>query len=434
MPSPYPDGMRSYTWGVEGQRVILHADLDAFFASVEQLDDPSLRGRPVLVGGTGNRGVVCAASYEARPFGCRSAMPMGRARALCPQAMVVRPRFDRYCELSDQFMTILGSFSPLIEALSLDEAFVDVTGSVRLFGSGGKIAADIRARTRAELGLAVSVGVAPCKFVAKIASDLCKPDGLLAVPMEGLQEWLAPLPIERMWGVGPRTLPHYHAAGIRTFGHLQRMPPETLQQLLGDHALHTQQLALGHDDRAVHTEHEAKGVGKERTFGHDLDHPDAVLSELHSLVQAACARLRASGGRTRRFTLKIRFSDFETITRSATLATETDSTTEVWACARQTFEQWAARSFQPVRLVGIRLERLGAFVPDLFTDAHAEKQRTLDRVADAIEARFGRGAAVRGSGARSGETHSSETRSSETRRGPKHGGAPPGDSRSVRAD
>ena len=424
MPPPYPDGMRSYTWGVQGQRVILHADLDAFFASVEQLDDPALRGRPVLVGGTGSRGVVCAASYEARPFGCRSAMPMGRARALCPQAVVVRPRFDRYCQLSDQFMDILGGFSPLIEALSLDEAFVDVTGSVRLLGSGPEMAAAIRARTRAELGLAVSVGVAPCKFVAKIASDLCKPDGLLAVPQEGLQEWLAPLPIERMWGVGPRTLPHYHAAGIRTFGHLQRMPPETVKQLLGDHALHAQQLALGHDDRQVHNEHEAKGVGKERTFGHDLEHAEAVLSELHGLVQAACARLRASGGRTRRITLKIRFSDFETITRSATLSTETDSTNEVWTCARSTFEQWAAKNFQPVRLVGIRLERLGEFVPDLFTDARAEKQRTLDRVADAIEARFGRGAAVRGGAARGGTARSGPVRA-ETARGATPGTTPP---------
>ncbi len=381
-----------------GERVILHADLDAFFASVEQLDNPELRGRPVLVGGTGPRGVVCAASYEARPFGCRSAMATARARALCPHAVVVRPRFARYAELSGRFMAILGRMSPLVEALSMDEAFVDATGSVRLLGPGEEIARAIRRETRAELGLAVSVGVGPCKFVAKLASDLCKPDGLLAVPAAGLPEWLAPLDIGRMWGVGPRTLPRYHAAGIRTFGDLQRMDAAAVRAALGEHGVAARDLALGRDDRPVEAEHEARGVGKERTFAADIAEPDAVLAELHLLAQAACARLRATGGRTRRFTLKIRFGHFETITRSATLDRETDSTETVWRAARDTFAAWAAREFQPVRLVGIRLERLapGAHVPDLFAHPAEERSRALDRVADAIEARFGPGAARRG--------------------------------------
>lgn len=379
-------------------RVILHADLDAFFASVEQLDHPELRGKPVLVGGTGLRGVVCAASYEARPFGCRSAMPTARARVLCPHAIFVKPRFSRYVELSERFMAILGRFSPAVQALSLDEAFVDATGSVQLFGPGETIGRAVREATRAELGLAVSVGVAPNKFVAKLASDLCKPNGLLDVPAEGLSEWLASIDIARMWGVGPKSLPRYHAAGIRTFGDLQRLTPESAAAALGDHGAFTRELALGNDTRPVETEHEAKGVGKERTFGVDIAEPDAVLDELHALTQAACARLRAKGGRTRRITLKIRFGDFETVTRSATLASETDSTMEIWRAARETFTAWATRSFQPVRLIGIRLERLadGAFVPDLFTDARTERSRALDRVADAIEAKFGRGMARRG--------------------------------------
>lgn len=380
------------------ERVILHADLDAFFASVEQLDDPSLRGKPVLVGGTGPRGVICAASYEARPFGCRSAMATARAVALCPHAHVVRPRFGRYVELSDRFMAILGAFSPMIEALSLDEAFVDVTGSTRLFGSGTDMARAIRAQTREQLGLAVSVGVAPNKFVAKLASDLCKPDGLLAVPSDGLVQWLAPLPIERMWGVGPKSLPRFHAAGVRTFGDLQRLQPAQATSMLGDHAAFLRDLALGLDTREVETEHEAKGVGKERTFGTDIDDPEAVADELHLLTQSACARLRAKGGAARRITLKIRYGAFETITRSATLPSETDSTVEIWRAARATFDQWARRSFQPVRLVGIRLERVpeSELVGDLFRDPRAERARALDRVADAIEAKFGRGAAQRG--------------------------------------
>ncbi len=379
-------------------RVILHADLDAFFASVEQLDDPTLRGKPVLVGGTGSRGVVCAASYESRVFGCRSAMPMARARVLCPQAIIVRPRFERYCELSEKFMNILGRLSPLVEALSVDEAFVDATGSQLLLGTGHQMASNVRLATRAELGLAVSVGVGPNKFVAKLASDMAKPDGLLVVPHQALSEWLAPIDIARMWGVGPQTLPKYHAAGVRTFGHLQSMDPQTVRKLLGDHGLFTRQLALGCDDRPVETEHEAKGVGKERTFGQDITSVDHVVDELHALTQAACARLRAKGGRTKRITLKIRFGDFETITRSATLESETDSTMEVWAAARATFMVWANRGFRPVRLIGIRLERLpeGAFVPDLFCSPRTERSRALDRVADAIETRFGRGAARRG--------------------------------------
>ena len=382
-------------------RTILHADLDAFFASVEQLDNPALRGQPVLVGGRSGRGVVAAASYEARTFGCRSAMPMSRALSLCPHAMVAPPRFERYSELSHRFMDILGRFSPLVEALSVDEAFVDVTGSRLLHGDGPAIARAIRAATSAELGLTVSVGVGPNKFVAKLASDMDKPDGLTVAPdaPDALAAWLQPLGIERMWGVGPKSLPHFHAAGIRTFGDLQRMDPGKLRTALGDHALGMRERAFGRDDRPVETEHERKGVGHETTFGEDVADPEAVVDVLHGLTERACRRLRASGGTTRRIAIKIRFGDFETITRSCTLDAETDSTLAALAVAKDLFRRWAARDFVPVRLIGVRLERTeaGDEAPaSLFADVQDERHRTIDRVADAIERKFGKGIVGRG--------------------------------------
>ncbi|NBP52212.1 MAG: DNA polymerase IV [Actinobacteria bacterium] len=387
---------------VDRERTILHADLDAFFASVEQLDDPSLRGKPVLVGGRSGRGVVAAASYESRAFGCRSAMPMSRALALCPQAVVVGPRFGRYSELSGRFMAILGRFSPLVEALSVDEAFVDATGSRLLHGDGPEIARKVRAATRAELGLAVSVGVGPNKFVAKLASDMDKPDGLTVAPAEGLADWLAPLPIARMWGVGPRTLPRFVAAGVRTFGDLQRMEEGELRARLGDHAVSMRTLARGIDDRAVETEHERKGVGHETTFPEDLEDPELVVDALHGLVEGACRRLRASGGSTRRITVKIRSGDFETVTRSTTLDAETDSTLAVLRAAKDLFRRWAERGFVPVRLVGVRLERTapGDGPATLFADEREERERRIDRVADAISRKFGDGSIGRGGAGR----------------------------------
>lgn len=383
---------------VEPRRTILHADLDAFFATVEQLDHPEMRGRPVLVGGRGRRGVVAAASYGARAFGCRSAMPMGRALALCPHAVVARPRFERYGELSDRFIAILERYSPQIEQLSVDEAFVDCTASARLHGTGEQIAASIRTAVRAELAITVSVGVGPNKFVAKLASDMRKPDGLVVAPDEGLEQWLAPLPIERMWGVGPKSLPRWHAAGIRSFGDLQRMAPEAVQSALGEHALAVRERAFGRDTRPVEGGGERKGIGHETTFGEDLEDPALVLEALQDLVESAARRLRASGGRTRSVTVKIRFGDFETITRSTTLAQETDGTLAIWQAARGLFERWAAGGFVPVRLVGVRLERLapGQFVPELFEAPREAKERQVDRVADAITEKFGRGAIARG--------------------------------------
>ena len=376
-------------------RTILHADLDAFFASVEQLDDPSLRGRPVLVGGRSPRAVVAAASYEARAFGCRSAMPMARALALCPHAAVVRPRGGRYAELSAGFMSILGRYSPLVESLSVDEAFVDATGSALLHGDGPSIAAAIRADVRADLGLTASVGVGSSKFVAKLASDMRKPDGITVAPAEGLEEWLAPLPIERMWGVGPRSLPRFHAAGVRTFGDLRALGHARAAERLGEHARALVDLAMGIDARSVEVDHERKGVGHETTFEHDLEDRVSVREALRGLTEGACRRLRATGGLARRITVKIRSGDFETITRSATLPEPTDRTLALAAAAANLFDGWAASGFVPVRLIGVRLERIpdaGGVPEGLFEDPRAERERRIDRVTDAIARRFGDGA------------------------------------------
>lgn len=386
-----------------GARTILHADLDAFFASVEQLDDPALRGRPVLVGGRSPRSVVAAASYEARAFGCRSAMPMARALALCPHAHVARPRFARYSELSARFMEILGRCSPLVEPLSVDEAFVDCTGSARLLGDGRAIAERVRASVRDELGLTVSVGIGPNKFVAKLASDMRKPDGVTEapadVPQGALAAWLAPIPIERMWGVGPRSAGAFHAAGVRTFADLQRMDEAAVRARLGEHAVAMRARALGIDDRAVEVEHEARGFGHETTFGEDVTDPEGVEDVLRWLTESAATRLRAAGAAARTVTVKIRFGEFETVTRSRTLGEPTDSTLLLVRTARDAFRSWSTQGFVPVRLVGVRLGRDDGAAGgggSLFPDPAAERQRALDRVADAVARRFGKEAIARG--------------------------------------
>jgi DNA polymerase-4 len=390
-------------------RSILHVDMDAFFASVEQLDHPELRGRPVLVGGSGPRGVVTAASYEARPYGCRSAQPMAVARRLCPHAVIMPVRGARYRELSARVFAILESVTPLVEPLSIDEAFLDVTGSQRLLGPAPQIAARVKARIRAGTGLTASIGVAPNKFVAKLASDLGKPDGLTVFAPEDLPARLAPLPIGKMWGVGPVTESRLLRLALRTFGDLQRLGAENARRILGDSGEHFRRLALGEDDRPVAPDGQAKSLGSERTFGADLAAPDAVRDVLLGQVEHVARRLRRHGLCGRTVTLKIRFGDYETITRSATLARATDSTDELWAQARETFDRWARDRFSPVRLIGVsigNIERAGAGQLELFTAAEEVRRRRLDQTTDAIAEKFGREAIRRGicgpeSGARS---------------------------------
>lgn len=369
-------------------RTILHVDMDAFFASVEQRDDPALRGRPVLVGGQGGRGVVAAASYEARRFGCRSAMPMAEAVRRCPDAVVVSPSFARYESDSTRIMEILETASPLVEPLSIDEAFVDVTGSLRLLGNGPAIAARLKETIKDELGLNASVGIAPCKFVAKIASDLEKPDGLTVFEEEGLAGRLASLPIGRMWGIGPKSEARFQARGVRTFGDLQTWSAESLVASFGAAAARFHDLSHGRDERPVVGDRTAKSVGHEQTFGVDLSDPQEVEAVLLRHVERVAARLRRRNRHAKSIVVKIRDGEFVTNTRSKTLDDPTDRTDILWKTARSLFREW---NFRPVRLVGMSAERFEDAVPNLFSTGDEEdaRNRRLDATTDAIRGRFG---------------------------------------------
>jgi DNA polymerase-4 len=369
-------------------RTILHVDMDAFFASVEQRDDPSLRGRPVLVGGRGGRGVVAAASYEARRSGCRSAMPMAEAVRRCPSAVVVSPSFAKYEADSARIMEILETASPLVEPLSIDEAFVDVPGSLRLLGGGPTIAADLKRAIRDDLGLNASVGVAPCKFVAKIASDLEKPDGLTVFEEEGMAKRLSSLPIGRMWGIGPKSKARFEARGVRTFGDLQNWSAESLVATFGAASARFHDLSHGRDERPVVGDRTAKSVGHEQTFGVDLADPREVEAVLLRHVERVAARLRRRNRRAKSIVVKIRDGEFVTNTKSKTLEDPTDRTDVLWETARALFREW---SFRPVRLVGMAAERFGEAVPNLFSagDEEDARNRRLDAATDAIRDRFG---------------------------------------------
>lgn len=376
----------------DSERAILHLDMDAFFASVEQLDEPSLRGKPVLVGHDGPRGVVAAASYESRVFGCRSAQPIMVAKRLCPHAVIVPGRFWRYREISRQVFAILQDVTPLIEPLSIDEAFLDVTGSIRLLGEPAKIAADLRARVHRNTGLTASVGVAPNKFLAKLASDMHKPDGLTIIRREDVEPLLAPMPVGRIYGIGPKTARGLEGIGIRTIADLRAVDPAVLARRVGeDEAARYQRLAWGIDDRPVVPDHEAKSIGQEETFGEDLTDPAAVRDVLLSQTEEVGYRLRQHGLVARAMVVKIRFGDFQTITRQTTLPRPTDSTAELWQATRGLFDRWAEQSFSPVRLIGASATELAR--PDgqldLFADERTQKQRRLDAAADAIKAKFG---------------------------------------------
>lgn len=381
-------------------RSILHADMDAFFASVEQRDDPSLRGKPVLVGGSGKRGVVAAASYEARVFGCRSAMPMVTALRLCPDAVVVRGSYEEYKRSSSKVFAIFESFTPLVQPLSIDEAFLDVTGSLRAMGDPVSIARSIRERVLAEVGLTVSVGVAPNKFLAKLASDMDKPDGLTVIDVGKVQQTLDPLPVTRIFGIGGAAEKKLASLGVRTIGDLRRMPVEAVTAKLGSFGERIHELAHGIDDRPVVPDREAKSVGHEQTFGEDLTEPDDVRSVMLDQAEQVGRRLRAKDRKAKTVTVKIRFGDFETITRAHTLERSTDETQAIYEAARELFDAWARRGFRPVRLIGVTTSHLsGAGEPEqagLFEDPSAhEKRRDVDAAFDAINEKFGKRAITR---------------------------------------
>ncbi len=374
------------------RRHILHVDMDAFFASVEQLDHPEYRGKPLLVGGMGNRGVVSAASYEARKFGCRSAQPMAVAKRMCPQAIVVRGNYARYKQISRQIMEIFNRYTPLVEPLSIDEAFLDVTLSLPLFGPAETIAKSIRADIVRETGVTASIGVAPNKFLAKLASDMNKPDGLTVLDESNIAAVLPPLPIEKMWGVGPKTAERLRGMGVKTFGDISRMPIEMLKIRVGEDAERWQRLSRGEDHREVHTERDAKSIGQEQTFGENLTDPEAVRSVLLEECEDVATKLRRQNITARSVTVKIRYGNFQTITRRCTLERGTNVTIDFWHAARQLFDAWAVGSFQPVRLIGVQAGHLsdGPEQFDLFPDQSEAKQKKVDKAIDAINKKFGK--------------------------------------------
>jgi DNA polymerase IV len=370
---------------------ILHVDMDAFFASVEVRRRPELRGRPVVVGGTGPRGVVSSASYEARAFGVRSAMPGGQARRLCPQAEFLPPDMAAYAEASREVMAIFSEITPLVEPLSVDEAFLDVAGAQRLLGRPTEIARHIRARVAAELRLTCSVGVAPTKFLAKLASTRCKPDGLLVVPVHAALEFLHPLPVEALWGVGERTAESLRRLGLRLVGDVAQAPIGMLRQALGEAAArHLHELAAGRDPRPVSTERVEKSIGNETTFDVDVSDADVIRRTLLGLANRVGARLRESGQAGRTVAIKVRLADFRTLSRSRTLGVATDVAREIFDTAWALYE--ALRPGDKVRLLGVRVEGLAPSEDaprQLALGERAQGWREAERAADAAAARFG---------------------------------------------
>jgi DNA polymerase-4 len=336
---------------------ILHLDLDAFFASVEQLADPALTGRPVVVGGLGNRGVVAAASYEARRFGIHSAMPMARARRACPDAVFLSPRFDAYSDASKQVMAILEDVTPLVEPISLDEAFLDVGGARRSLGSGPEIGELLRRRIRAETGLTASVGAATTKLLAKLASDLAKPDGQLVVEPGTELEFLHPLPVTRLWGVGPATHRRLESYGVETVGDLAQLPESTLVRALGQSAgAHLHALAWNRDERPVDPERVTKSIGHEETFPRDRTDLAGLERDALRMADAVATRLRSASKSARTVQLKVRYGDFRTITRSHTLNTPTDLAAEIGTTARDLLR--AVDLGDGIRLLGVSVQQL----------------------------------------------------------------------------
>ncbi|HET7686433.1 MAG TPA: DNA polymerase IV [Candidatus Limnocylindria bacterium] len=376
-------------------RSILHADLDAFYASVEVLDDPRLRGRPVIVGGDPSaRGVVSAASYEARRFGVHSAMPLRTAQRLCPQGVFLPGRPNRYRELSVRVMRIFASYTPLVEPISLDEAFLDVTASRAAFGDGPAIARAIKDRVRDEVGLVVSVGVASNKLCAKVASDLCKPDALVIVPAGEEAAFLAPLPIRRLWGVGPKAGEALRDFGVATIGQLAAMPPAALARRFGQHGSALAERARGIDPSPVVPSTAPKTIGHEHTFDHDVVGDEQLEATLLDLADSVAGRLRRNHLAARGVQLKLRYEGFDTITRQLMLPRPTREATVLYASALRLLH--AARSGQrAVRLIGITGINLTDAEQLTLFDAAADREAVLEATVDAVRDRFGESAITR---------------------------------------
>jgi len=376
--------------------------MDAFYASVEQLDHPEYKGRPVIVGadpkaGKG-RGVVAACSYEARKFGIRSALPISRAWKLCPQGVYVRPRMNRYVEVSQQVMDVFRRYTDLVEPLSIDEAFLDITGSVALLGPADEIARSIKKAIREATGMTASVGLAPNKFLAKIASDLKKPDGLVVLQEDDVDQFLRDLPISRLWGVGPKTEARLHEMGFRTIGQLASASRESLVRTLGSLGEHLYQLSHGKDDRQVVPDWERKSVGTETTFDEDTDDPDLLLRTILELSDHVAERLRKDEYRARKVTLKLRYSNFSTHTKQHSLDRLIQTGDEIAAVARQLFSQFPLN--RKIRLIGVSAGDLhrGREDPEQLTlFATSNPKEKLGHAVDEIKEKFGIDSLRRGS-------------------------------------
>ena len=386
-----------------GERAILHIDMDAFYASVEEREQPGLVGRPIIVGGSPRgRGVVSAANYAARQYGVHSAMPMTRAVRLCPAAVCLPVRMQLYATVSQQIREIFNRYTPLVEPLSLDEAFLDVTESERLFGPAADIARAIKQAIHDELSLVASVGIAPNKFVAKIASDLDKPDGFVEVKANEVQAFLDPLPVSRVWGVGKTTGKELERLGISTIRQLRSQSETVLQDRFGKFGSHLWRLANGFDDRPVVSDSEAKSISNETTFDNDIGQRDTLLAWLMELTEQVCWRLRQHELYGRTVQIKLRFADFSTITRSHTLAEATQQTSQVWQTVVDLYDKAMEKETRPLRLVGVGVSGLGdkAHRPqvqaDMFEQPGDTRQTQLDEVADAIKSRFGSNGIRRG--------------------------------------
>src|SRR5512139_371501 len=373
---------------------ILHVDMDAFYASVELRSRPELRGTPVIVGG-GTRGVVLSATYEARRFGVHSAMPMSRARRLCPQATVVSPSHGVYSEVSAGVMEVFRSVTPLVEPLSLDEAFLDVAGAVRRLGRPAAIGQLIRDRVADEQGITCSVGVASTKFVAKLASTRAKPDGMIVVPADEVVAFLHPLPVGALWGVGEKTEKELVRLGLHTVGDIANTPLATLVRALGQATgAHLHALSWGRDERAVVAHEPDRSIGAEETFARDVDDAEVVLRELLRLSERTAGRLRTAGLAGRTVSLKVRFADFTTITRSRTMREATDVGQEIYATVRGLFEALGLDRAR-IRLVGVRVEQLAdsdTAPRQLLLGERARGRREAEQAADRAALRFGKGA------------------------------------------
>jgi DNA polymerase-4 len=378
--------------GDDSESNILHVDMDAFFASVELRDRPELKGLPVVVGHSGGRGVVTSATYEARKFGIHAAMSMTEATRRCPKAIFIEPNHEKYSEVSEKLQEIYLSFTPLVEPLSVDEAFLDVSGSRKLLGTPIEIGKKLREKVFQEENITCSVGIAPTKFIAKLASTRAKPDGLIVVSPKEVIDFLHPLPVGALWGVGGKTEEVLKRLGLFKVSDIANLSLKTLKRALGDGiAEHLYDLSWGKDERSVETNEPEKSVGNEETFSKDLDQAEDILREVLRLSEKVAARLRQAGLMGRTITLKVRFSNFSTITRSKTLLDPTDVAKEIYEVAKSLFEGLKLDQVR-VRLVGVRVEKLveeDQANRQLLLGENEKGWREIDKASDKANARFG---------------------------------------------